>query len=190
MCSVLLLCLRALTEVTVSSGLGFLYCKYFNPSKASNSTAMEIVLSKGDGCANCACRFSSGLPKPDTYIVQWSGQPETKNAYGGHVLTDQDEMRNLYWTVHRRCDFLPKCTQIHHKIVFIVLVKGSIWIIFHKKFKFHKFVKRVIKMINFITIINIDTPTWPLPTNTNVHTQNAYDMCYLHTTNISLPTLF
>ena len=22
-------------------------------------------------------------------------------------------------------------------------------------------------MINFITIINIDTPTWPLPTNTN-----------------------
>jgi hypothetical protein len=25
----------------------------------------------------------------------------------------------------------PKYTQIHHKIVFIVLVKGSIWIIFH-----------------------------------------------------------
>jgi hypothetical protein len=33
-------------------------------------------------------------------------------------------------------------------------------------------------------IINIDTPTWPLPTNTNVpkHTQNSYGMCYLHTT--------
>ena len=31
-------------------------------------------------------------------------------------------------------------------------------------------------MINFITIINIDTPTWPLPTNTNVpkHTQNSF----------------
>ena len=27
----------------------------------------------------------------------------------------------------------PKYTQIHHKMVFIVLVKGSIWIIFHKK---------------------------------------------------------
>jgi hypothetical protein len=53
---------------------------------------------------------------------------------------------------------------------------------------------RVIKMINFITIIyiNIDTPTWPLPTNTNVpkHTQNSYGMCYLHTTNIFLQTLF
>jgi hypothetical protein len=37
-------------------------------------------------------------------------------------------------------------------------------------------------MINFITIINIDTPTLPLPTNTNVpkHTQNSYGMCYLH----------
>ena len=60
---------------------------------------------------------------------------------------------------------------------------------FIKKFKFHK---RVIKMINFITIINIDTPTWPLPTNTNVskHTQNSYGMCYLHTTNIFLSTLF
>jgi hypothetical protein len=47
-------------------------------------------------------------------------------------------------------------------------------------------------MINFITIINIDTPTWPLPTNTNVpkHTQNSYGMCYLHATNIFLPTLF
>ena len=67
MCSVLLLCLMAFTEVTVLSGLGFLYCKYFEPSKASNSTAMEIVLSKGDGCANCACRFSSGFPKPGTY---------------------------------------------------------------------------------------------------------------------------
>ena len=46
-------------------------------------------------------------------------------------------------------------------------------------------------MINFTTIINIDT-TWPLPTNTNVpkHAQNSYDMCYLHTTNIFLPTLF
>jgi hypothetical protein len=48
-------------------------------------------------------------------------------------------------------------------------------------------------MVNFITIINIDT-TWPLPTNTNVpkHTQNSYGtcMCYLHTTNIFLPTLF
>jgi hypothetical protein len=46
-------------------------------------------------------------------------------------------------------------------------------------------------MINFIAIINIDTPTWPLPTNTNVpkHTQNSYGMCYLHTTNIFLPTL-
>jgi hypothetical protein len=45
-------------------------------------------------------------------------------------------------------------------------------------------------MINFITIINIDT-TWPLPTNTNVpkHTQNSYGMCYLHTTNVFLPTL-
>ena len=85
-----------------------------------------------------------------------------------------------------------KYTQIHHKIVFILLVKGSIRIIFHKKIKFHKFVSRVIKMINFITIINIDTPTWPLPTNTNVpkHTQNSYGMCYLHTTNIFLPTLF
>ena len=61
-----------------------------------------------------------------------------------------------------------------------------------KKFKFHKFVTRVIKMINFITIINIDTTTWPLPTNTNVpkHTQNSYGMCYLHTTNVFLPTLF
>jgi hypothetical protein len=41
-------------------------------------------------------------------------------------------------------------------------------------------------------IINIDTPTWPLPTNTNVpkHTQNAYGMCYLHTTNIFHTTLF
>ena len=31
-------------------------------------------------------------------------------------------------------------------------------------------------MINFITIINIDTPTWPLPANTSVpkHTQNSY----------------
>ena len=57
----------ALTEVIVSSGLGFLYCKYFDPSKPSNSTAMEIVLSKGDRCANCACRFSSGFPKPGTY---------------------------------------------------------------------------------------------------------------------------
>ena len=38
------------------------------------------------------------------------------------------------------CDF----TQIHHKIVFIVLVKG------------HKFVTRVIKMINFITISILD----------------------------------
>jgi hypothetical protein len=40
-------------------------------------------------------------------------------------------------------------------------------------------------MINFITIINIDTPTWPLPTNTNVpkHTQNSYGMCYLVTYN-------
>ena len=41
-------------------------------------------------------------------------------------------------------------------------------------------------------IINIDTPTWPLPTNTNVpkHTQNSYGMCYLHTTNIFHTTLF
>ena len=40
-------------------------------------------------------------------------------------------------------------------------------------------------------IINIDTPTWPLPTNTNVpkHTQNSYGMCYLHTTNIFHPTV-
>ena len=38
-------------------------------SKDSNSTAMEIALSKVDGCANCACRFSfqSGFPKPDTF---------------------------------------------------------------------------------------------------------------------------
>ena len=47
-------------------------------------------------------------------------------------------------------------------------------------------------MINFITIINIDTPTWPLPTNTNVpkHNENSYGMCYLHTTNIVHTTLF
>ena len=45
-------------------------------------------------------------------------------------------------------------------------------------------------MINFIIIINIDRPTLPFPTNTNVHSQNAYDMYYLHTTNIFLPTLF
>ena len=40
-------------------------------------------------------------------------------------------------------------------------------------------------------IINIDTPTWPLPTHTNVpkHTQNSYGMCYLHTTNIFHTTL-
>ena len=101
------------------------------------------------------------------------------------------------------CDFLlkytqiyphtPKYTQIHHKIVCIVLVKGSVWIIFHKKFKFHKFVTRVIKMINFITIINIDTPTWPLPQiQMYPKTQNSYGtcMCYLHTTQIFLPTLF
>ena len=49
-----------------------------------------------------------------------------------------------------------KYTQIHHKIVFILLVKGSIRIIFHKKIKFHKFVSRVIKMINFITISILD----------------------------------
>ena len=30
-------------------------------------------------------------------------------------------------------DFLPKYTQIYDTIVFIVLVKGSMWIIFHKK---------------------------------------------------------
>jgi hypothetical protein len=48
-------------------GLGNLYCKYFDPSKPSNSTAMEIVLSKGDRCANCACRVSSGFPKPGTH---------------------------------------------------------------------------------------------------------------------------
>ena len=37
-------------------------------------------------------------------------------------------------------------------------------------------------MINFITIINIDIPTWPLPTNTNVpkHTQNSYGMYYIY----------
>jgi hypothetical protein len=36
-------------------------------------------------------------------------------------------------------------------------------------------------MINFITIINIDTPTWLLPTNTNVpkHTQNSYGIIYI-----------
>jgi hypothetical protein len=144
-----------------------------------------------------------------------------------------------------------KYTQIHHKIVFIVLVKERFYIrggsrgahappkigknmilgvkswfftwntqkkipvslcsapppplltwnpgstpvyelFFIKKCKFHKFVTRVIKMINFITILNIDTPTWSLPTNTNVpkHTQNSYGMCYLHTTNIFFPTLF
>ena len=46
-------------------------------------------------------------------------------------------------------------------------------------------------MINFITIINIDTPTWPLPTNTNVpkHTQNSYGMCYLYNKYISSNTL-
>jgi hypothetical protein len=68
----------------------------------------------------------------------------------------------------------PKYTQIHHELFFIY------------KFKFHNFVTRVIKIINFITIINIDTPTWPLSTNTNVpkHTQNSYGMCYLHITNI------
>jgi hypothetical protein len=35
-------------------------------------------------------------------------------------------------------------------------------------------------MINFITIININT-TWPLPTNTNVpkHTQNSYGTLYV-----------
>jgi hypothetical protein len=41
-------------------------------------------------------------------------------------------------------------------------------------------------------IINIDTPTcMATPTNTNIpkHTQNSYGMCYLHTTNIFLPTL-
>ena len=45
-------------------------------------------------------------------------------------------------------------------------------------------------MINFITIINIDTPTRPLPTNTNVpkHTQNSYGMCYLYN-KLFLPTL-
>ena len=45
-------------------------------------------------------------------------------------------------------------------------------------------------MINVITYKH-HTPTWPLPTNTNVpkHTQNSYGMCYLHTTNIFLPTL-
>ena len=61
-----------------------------------------------------------------------------------------------------------------------------------KKFKFYKFVTRVIKMINFTTIINIDTPTWPLPTNTNVpkHTQNSYGMCYLHTILFQLFYLF
>jgi hypothetical protein len=46
-----------------------------------------------------------------------------------------------------------KYTQIHHKIVFILLVKGSIRIIFHKKIKFHKFVSRVIKMIKIIICI-------------------------------------
>jgi hypothetical protein len=67
------------------------------------------------------------------------------------------------------------CEQV---VCLITEKKRSILIIlfFIKKFKFHKFVKRVFKMINFITIINIDTPTWPLPTNTNVpkHTQNSY----------------
>jgi hypothetical protein len=55
------------------------------------------------------------------------------------------EAFSLYWIKHyfliidrmsfsiKSCDFLPKYTQIHHKIVFIVLVKGSIWIIIHKK---------------------------------------------------------
>jgi hypothetical protein len=68
-------------------------------------------------------------------------------------------------------------------------VFGYVWVYLGKKS--HPGT-RVIKMINFITIINIDTSTWPLPTNTNVpkHTQNSYGMCYLHTTNIFLPTLF
>ena len=96
-----------------------------------------------------------------------------------------------------RCDFLPKYTQIHHKILFTVLVKGSIWIIFHKKNS--NFINLsqdwrvpVIKMINFITIINIDTPTWPLPTNTNVpkHTQNSYGIQQIYFLHFYLFILF
>jgi hypothetical protein len=51
--------------------------------------------------------------------------------------------------------------------------------------------KVVCLIINFITIINIDTPTWPFPQiQMYPKTQNAYGMCYLHTTKIFLPTLF
>jgi hypothetical protein len=70
------------------------------------------------------------------------------------------------------CKSLNLTTLNYRKIEILYKTK----LFFIKKFKFHKFVTRVIKMINFITIINIDTPTWPLPTNTNVpkHTQNSY----------------
>ena len=44
-------------------------------------------------------------------------------------------------------------------------------------------------MINFMTIINIDTPKRPLPTNTNVPSQNSYSMCYLYNKYISSNTL-
>jgi hypothetical protein len=46
-------------------------------------------------------------------------------------------------------------------------------------------------MINFITIINIDT-TWPLPTNSNVpkHTQNSYGVWFTYNKYISSNTLF
>ena len=88
-------------------------------------------------------------------------------------------------------------TQIHPNIpkytiksYLLYWLKVLYELFFIRKFKFHKFVTRIIKMIN--VVINIDTPTWPLPTNTNVpkHTQNSYGMCYLHTTIIFLLTLF
>ena len=73
------------------------------------------------------------------------------------------------------CDFLPKYTI---KSYLLYQLKVPYELFFIKRFKFHNFVTRVIKMINFITSIQ---RTWPLSTNTNVpkHTQNSYGMCYL-----------
>ena len=78
----------------------------------------------------------------------------------GNVPTQSWSGKSAVFLMESALTWVSLFTQIYHKIVFIVLVKGSIYqLFFLKNFKFHKFVTRVIKMIYSITIINIDTPT-------------------------------
>ena len=120
------------------------------------------------------------------FVKKMAG-PKHKSSPVNDVITAG---ATFYLNTPKHTQNTLKYTQIHHKIVFIVLVKGSnlYELFFIKKLKFHKFVTRVIKMINYIYYKHRYTNM--AASNKYKHTQNSYGMCYLHTTNIFLPTLF